>query len=103
MADSKPSTEQLLRTLRREIFAAQMKVALDKELGRKTSPTVKKLAGMKMPSTSASQPEEVEPERTRLRRTGRYRSGISGRYVTAKSGRVAAESSVSQRGAHAFK
>lgn len=43
------TTDELLRTLRREIFAAEMKVILDKELGRETSPTVKKLAGMRMP------------------------------------------------------
>lgn len=41
--------EQLLRTLEREIFAAEMKVILDKELGRPTSPTVRRLAALKMP------------------------------------------------------
>lgn len=41
--------DELLRTLRREIFAAEMKVILDKELGRETSSTVKKLAGIKLP------------------------------------------------------
>jgi hypothetical protein len=42
-------TDELLKTLRREIFAAEMKVILDKELGRETSPTVRKLAEMKRP------------------------------------------------------
>lgn len=47
------TTEKLLRTLRREIFAAQLKVVLDKKLGRVTSPAVKKLARMTMPPIKA--------------------------------------------------
>ncbi|NOJ58423.1 hypothetical protein [Arthrobacter sp. 260] len=43
-------TNELLRMLRSEIFAAQLKVVLDQKLGRETSPTVKKLAAMTMPS-----------------------------------------------------
>lgn len=107
MTDRKPTTEQLLRTLRREIFAAEMKVALDKELGRETSSTVKKLAGMKMPPITNSRPEKVEPARTKSRTSGRYVSAKSGAAasgaVSTKQGRVAAESSVSQRSAHSFK
>lgn len=45
----KRSKEELLDVLEGEIFAAQMKVILDKELGRETSPTVKKLAELKLP------------------------------------------------------
>ncbi|ALO65250.1 hypothetical protein AS189_00555 [Arthrobacter alpinus] len=40
---------QMIRTLRREIMAARLKVALDKELKRETSATVKSLAGMILP------------------------------------------------------
>lgn len=45
-----PATkEQLFATLRREILAARLKVTLDEQLHRETSPTVKRLAGMKLP------------------------------------------------------
>lgn len=41
--------EQVFATLRREILAARLKVTLDEQLGRLTSDTVKRLAGMKLP------------------------------------------------------
>ncbi|MDJ0356061.1 hypothetical protein [Paenarthrobacter sp. PH39-S1] len=41
--------DQVFATLRREILAARLKVTLDEQLGRQTSPTVKRLAGMKLP------------------------------------------------------
>lgn len=45
-----PSSKgQMIRTLRREIMAARLKVALDKELKRETSATVISLAGMILP------------------------------------------------------
>ncbi|MHA7271371.1 hypothetical protein [Arthrobacter sp. HLT1-20] len=40
---------EVFDTLRREILAARLKVTLDQELKRETSPTVKRLAGMKLP------------------------------------------------------
>lgn len=42
-------TNQVFATLRREILAARLKVTLDEQLGRKTSPTVTHLAGMNLP------------------------------------------------------
>lgn len=41
--------DEVFATLRREILAARLKVTLDKQLNRETSPTVKALAGMKLP------------------------------------------------------
>jgi hypothetical protein len=41
--------DEIFRTLRREILAARLKVTLDEQLGRETSPTVMRLAGMKLP------------------------------------------------------
>lgn len=41
--------DQVFNTLRREILAARLKVTLDEQLHRETSPTVKRLAGMKLP------------------------------------------------------
>lgn len=43
-------TKQVFATLRREILAARLKVTLDNQLGRGTSPTVKRLSQMKLPS-----------------------------------------------------
>ena len=40
---------ELFRVLRREILAARLKVTLDRELGRVTSPVVFRLAGMRLP------------------------------------------------------
>ncbi|TYC95857.1 hypothetical protein FQ377_14600 [Arthrobacter echini] len=48
------STNELLETLRGEIFAAEVKVILDQRLGRETSPTVKKLAAVKLPPRARS-------------------------------------------------
>jgi hypothetical protein len=45
-----PATkDQIFATLRREIFAARLKVTLDDQLGRETSPTVIRLSKMKLP------------------------------------------------------
>jgi hypothetical protein len=41
--------DEVLATLRREILAARLKVTLDAQLGRKTSPKVKLLSEMKLP------------------------------------------------------
>ncbi|WP_104086301.1 hypothetical protein [Arthrobacter sp. GMC3] len=41
--------DQVFATLRHEILAARLKVALDERLRRETSPTVKRLANMKLP------------------------------------------------------
>lgn len=41
--------DQVFATLRREILAARLKVTLDEQLNRKTSPTVERLAKMKLP------------------------------------------------------
>ena len=45
--------EQVFATLRREILAARLKVTLDEQLNRETSPTVKPLGKMKLPAKSA--------------------------------------------------
>ncbi len=83
MTDRKRTKEELLKTLRREIFAAQMKVILDKEFGRETSPTVKKLAKMTMPPITTSRPEEVELAPARSRTSMRYVSGKNSGLVAA--------------------
>lgn len=41
--------DHIFSTLRREILAARLMVTLDGQLNRETSPTVKSLAGMKLP------------------------------------------------------
>ncbi|WP_420178833.1 hypothetical protein [Paenarthrobacter sp. TA1.8] len=41
--------EQVFKKLRREILAARLKVTLDQQLNRETSPTVKRLSEMKLP------------------------------------------------------
>lgn len=41
--------QQMFERLRREILAARLKVTLDEQFKRETSPTVKALAGMKLP------------------------------------------------------
>ena len=45
---------QVLGQLRREIHAARMKVVLDEQLGRETSPVVLRLSKMKVPPTDAA-------------------------------------------------
>ena len=51
LADHDPTTkDQVFARLRREILAARLKVTLDEQLGRKTSPIVTHLAGMNLPS-----------------------------------------------------
>lgn len=47
--DDPERRDQVLRTLRREILAARLKVTLDEQLNRETSPTVKRRARMKLP------------------------------------------------------
>jgi hypothetical protein len=50
-----PATkDQVFATLRREILAARLKVTLDEQLGRETSRTVMRLAGMKLPPIMSS-------------------------------------------------
>lgn len=44
--------EQVFKKLRREILAARLKVTLDEQLNRETSPTVKRLSEMKLPPIS---------------------------------------------------
>ncbi len=47
---SEPANKvEVFATLRREILAARLKVTLDGQLGRETSATVKRLAGMRLP------------------------------------------------------
>ncbi|MGF4043314.1 hypothetical protein ACX800_03845 [Paenarthrobacter nitroguajacolicus] len=41
--------EQVFKKLRREILAARLKVTLDQQLNRETSPSVKRLSEMKLP------------------------------------------------------
>lgn len=82
MTDRKRTKEELLKTLRREIFAAQMKVILDKELGRTTSPTVRKLAELKRPPFTETQPQKLEVASAKFR--------TSKRYVSRKNGVLAA-------------
>lgn len=50
--DDPSRKEQVFATLRREILAARLKVTLDEQLNRKTSPTVKALAQMKLPPSA---------------------------------------------------
>lgn len=47
---SRERKEQVFRKLRREILAARLKVTLDEQLNRETSPTVKRLSEMKLPA-----------------------------------------------------
>ena len=47
--DNPAKTNQIFATLSREILAARLKIALDNQLGRETSQTVTRLAGMKLP------------------------------------------------------
>lgn len=47
--DNPAKTNQIFAMLSREILAARLKVTLDNQLGRETSPTVTRLAGMKLP------------------------------------------------------
>ncbi|MPY12100.1 hypothetical protein [Arthrobacter bussei] len=119
MTDRKPTTNELLRELDNEIFAAQMKVALDLQLGRETAPIVKRLAAMKMPPIVElpPEPEEIQPVRTRPRRimsTSRSRRFHARQINTGASHSVphtddskwitpeAATTMASQRGAHSI-
>lgn len=73
MTERGRTTNEVLRTLRGEIFAAEMKVILDKELGRETSPIVKKLALLKLPRIEEPWPaQEPRPAHMRPRLRGRY-------------------------------
>jgi hypothetical protein len=46
--------EQVFKKLRREILAARLKVTLDEQLNRKTSPAQKRLSEMKLPPITKS-------------------------------------------------
>ncbi len=48
--------EQVFKKLRREILAARLKVTLDQQLNRETSPSVKRLSEMKLPPRLRSRP-----------------------------------------------
>ncbi|KQQ98411.1 hypothetical protein ASF72_18370 [Arthrobacter sp. Leaf141] len=56
-------TNQVFATLRREILAARLKVTLDEQLRRETSPTVKRLAGMKLPPIAGPHQRGGSPSR----------------------------------------
>ncbi|MEO8220277.1 MAG: hypothetical protein ABI563_05775 [Specibacter sp.] len=47
--DRTPGKDEVLDTLRREIHAAQLKVAIDEKFNQIPSPTVQRLANMKLP------------------------------------------------------
>lgn len=49
--DEESHRDWVLDTLRREIHAARLKIILDDQLGRETSPEVKRLAGMEASSS----------------------------------------------------
>ncbi len=49
--------DEVFDVLRREILAARLKVTLDEQLHRETSTIVKQLAGMKLPPTVVTNPE----------------------------------------------
>lgn len=97
MTDRKRTKEELLEALRGEIFAAEVKVILDKQLGRKTSPTVQKLAALKLAPASRTtvrlQPQpDAEPLKASPRRTRH-------RFVTNRHVKGLAKSSGSSRSA----
>lgn len=73
----------VLRKLRREILTARLKVTLDEKRQRKTSPTVKFLAEMQLPSVDEVQSAAGYPMRTG--RVGSYevQNGRSGRFVSS--------------------
>ncbi|MCG2621775.1 hypothetical protein LVY72_07565 [Arthrobacter sp. I2-34] len=52
--------EQVLSTLRGEILAAQLKETLDEQLGRKTSPAVKRLARMELPPVTRANDWDIK-------------------------------------------
>lgn len=52
--------DQVLSTLRREILAAQLKETLDEQLGRETSPAVKRLARMELPPIIQSNKGDIK-------------------------------------------
>lgn len=54
--------EQVFKKLRREILAARLKVTLDQQLNRETSPSVKRLSEMKLPPPVAK-PASAPPAR----------------------------------------
>lgn len=56
-------TNQVFAMLRREILAARLKVTLDNQLGRETSPTVIRLAKMKLPPMARSHQSGGSPRR----------------------------------------
>ncbi|KIA72657.1 hypothetical protein ANMWB30_24250 [Arthrobacter sp. MWB30] len=50
----------MFKKLRREILAARLKVTLDEQLNRKTSPTVRRLSEMKLPPIIKSADRAVD-------------------------------------------
>lgn len=57
---SQMSTDELFDVLRREILAARLKLALDEELGRSSTPMQKRLAGMSLPPENPTRsPREI--------------------------------------------
>lgn len=56
-----PRKRQVLDTLRREVAAARLKVALDGQLNRETSPTVKALSGMSLAPITRRRSDVSEP------------------------------------------
>lgn len=56
-------TNQVFALLHREILAARLKAILDNQLGRETSPTVKFLAGMQLPSIGRPHQSGGSPSR----------------------------------------
>jgi hypothetical protein len=59
--DDQGSKEQVFATLRREILAARLKVTLDEQLNRKTSPTVRALAQIKLAGLPGVRPSAQWP------------------------------------------
>lgn len=51
------STDELFDILRREILAARLKVALDEELNRTSTPMQKRLASMSLPPENPTKPQ----------------------------------------------
>ncbi len=51
------STDELFDILRREILAARLKVALDEELSRSSTPMQKRLASMSLPPENPTKPQ----------------------------------------------
>lgn len=76
--DDSERRDRMLRTVRREILAAHLKVTLDEQLKRGTSPTVKAMAQMKLPpmtGSNASDPRQAINTKTQDTSRVRLASG----------------------------